>query len=138
MAPRQEILHQNVPSTRQDCARENPLQLLLDTSVWLSRPPKPFVIATSTSLKMIAKLFSLLLFAIIFIFLYAVYLYSLPWLWLSWLLVFLQVQRLRGLLGDALPVPSFDRYNSCARSTLKTESFTYTIPNAKHENGHFD
>ena len=51
--------------------------------------------------------------------------------------MFLQVQRLRGLLGDALPVPSFDRYDSCARSTLKTESFTYTIPNAKHENGHF-
>ena len=65
----------------------------------------------------------------IFILSYAVYFYSLPWLWsvVAVVIVGVQVQRLRGLLGDALPVPSFNRYDSCARSTLRTESFIHTI-----------
>lgn len=118
-----------MPSTPQDCA---PARTLYNS--YLSQPPcSPFVTSHLNLLENYeTKLFCLLLFAIIFILSYVVYFYSLPWLWsvVVVVVVGVQVQRLRGFLGDALPVPSFNRYDSCARSTLKTESFIHTISNA--------
>ena len=115
------------------CLQHLKIVLLLEhftTLIFHNPPCSPFVTSHLNLLENYeTKVFCLLLFAIIFILSYAVYFYSLPWLWsvVVVVVVGVQVQRLRGLLGDALPVPSFNRYDSCARSTLKTESFIHTI-----------